>query len=79
MNPTAYEDSTRLLARRLTIRIDSLIAYTPTCERDAVALPDATAPELTKRMKAYDTAFRDFRAAIGLPVREDTSKTGNRR
>ncbi|HEU5259918.1 MAG TPA: hypothetical protein VFU41_00695 [Gemmatimonadales bacterium] len=78
MNPTAYEDSTLLLARRLTARIDSLIAYTPTCERDAVALPDATATELTKRMKVYDTAFRDFRAAIGLPVREDTAKTGRR-
>ena len=78
MNPTVYEDSTQVLARRLTVRLDSLIAYTPTCERDAVALPDATATELTKRIKAYDSAFRDFRAAIGLPLREDTSNASKR-
>lgn len=78
MSPTVYEDSTGLLARRLTLRLDSLIAYTPTCERDAVALPDATATELTKRIKAYDGAFRDFRAAIGLPLRDDTSTTPKR-
>ena len=78
MDPAAYEDSTLVLARRLTARVDSLIAYTPTCERDAVALPDVTATDLTKRMKVYDTAFRDFRAAIGLPVRDDTARTSKR-
>jgi hypothetical protein len=29
-------------------------------------------------MKSYDAALRDFRLAIGLPVKEDTTKTTRR-
>src|SRR2546428_53565 len=60
MTPTVYEDSVRLKARRLVTQMDSLIAYTPTCEQRAGATPDSTATEVGKRMKSYDAALRDF-------------------
>ncbi len=78
LTPTVYSDTVRLLARRLVTQIDSLIAYTSTCEQYAVATPGPTATEVGKRMKAYDAALRDFRLAIGLPVSEDTVKTSKR-
>src|SRR5881227_1643067 len=78
MSPTVYEDSVQLKAKRLVTQVDSLIKYTTTCEQNAAAAPDVTAVELGKRMKTYDTAFRDFRLAIGLPVREDSAKAAKR-
>jgi hypothetical protein len=78
MIATVYEDSVGPKAKRLVTQLDSLIAYTPTCEQNAAAAPDVTAVELGKRMKNYDSAFRDFRLAIGLPVREDSAKTAKR-
>jgi hypothetical protein len=78
MTATVYEDSVRLKARRLVTQMDSLIAYTPTCEQRAAAKPDSTVVELNKRMKTYDSALRDFRLAVGLPVKDDTSKTTKR-
>jgi hypothetical protein len=78
LKPAVYEDSTRLKARRLTTQMDSLIAYMPACEQGARATPSATATELGKRVKAYDVTYRDFRAAIGLPLRDDSSKTARR-
>jgi hypothetical protein len=78
LTPTVYSDTVRLLARRLVTQIDSLIAYSSNCEQEAVATPGPTAAELGKRMKNYDAALRDFRVAIGLPVKEDTVKTPRR-
>jgi hypothetical protein len=78
LKPAVYEDSTRLKARRLTSQMDSLIAYMPACEQSARATPGPTATELGKRVKTYDVTYRDFRAAIGLPLREDSSKTARR-
>jgi hypothetical protein len=78
MNPTVYDDTTRVKARRLVTQIDSLISYTPNCEQSAAAAPNSTAVEVTKRMKTYDSALRDFRLAVGLPVKDDTSKTVKR-
>lgn len=75
MNSTAYADSARLMARRLLTQMDSLIAYAPSCEHDGRATPQATADALTKHMKTYDTALRDFKVAIGMRVSEDSSKT----
>lgn len=72
MQPSAYEDSTRLRARVLAIQIDSLIRYIPTCEARAAHQPDRTAGELFDRLRAYETVLRDFRTAIGLPNRTDT-------
>ena len=78
MNPTVYEDSVQLKARRLAMQVDSLIKYTTTCEDSAAATPNSAMVGLGKRMKGYDAALRDFRVAIGLPVKEDTSKTTKR-
>src|SRR5438128_10562768 len=78
MSPTVYEDSVQLKARRLVSQVDSLIKYTTTCEDSAAATPNATVVGLGKRMKSYDAALRDFRVAIGLPVKEDTSKATKR-
>jgi len=78
MSPTVYEDSVQLKARRLVMPVDSLIKYTTTCEDSAAATPNPTMVGLGKRMKGYDAALRDFRVAIGLPVKEDTSKTSKR-
>jgi hypothetical protein len=78
LKPAVYEDSTRLKARRLTTQMDSLIAYMPACEQGARATPSAIATELAKRVKTYDLTYRDFRAAIGLPLREDSSKAARR-
>lgn len=68
MQATAYEDSMRLKARNLAVRIDSLIRYLPTCEASAARTPDRTAHELIERLRAYEASLRDFRAAIGLPT-----------
>ena len=70
MSPSAYSDSVRLAARRLVTQLDSVTAYTATCEANAVAAPAPTATDLAKRLKTYDAALRDFRVAIGLPVKE---------
>ena len=78
MSPTVYEDSVQLKAKRLVTQVDSLIKYTTTCEDSATVAPGATVVGLGKRMKSYDAALRDFRLAIGLPVKEDTAKTQRR-
>src|SRR6184192_4721337 len=75
MTPTVYEDSVQLKAKRLVTQVDSLIKYTTTCEDSATVAAGATVLALGKRMKSYDAALRDFRVAIGLPVKEDTVKT----
>jgi hypothetical protein len=69
MQATAYEDSTRAKARRLSLQVDSLIRSTPTCETSAARQPDSTVAGLMTRLRAYEAALRDFRAAIGLPNR----------
>lgn len=69
MKPTAYEDSTRIHARLLAGRIDSLIGFTPSCERGAGKAPGPVANDLLGRLRSYETALRAFRAAIGLPNR----------
>lgn len=78
MNPTVYEDTVQVKAKRLTTQIDTLIAFTPACEQRAAGAPDSTSVELGKRMKNYEGALRDFRLAIGLPVKEDTAKAPKR-
>jgi hypothetical protein len=78
MTPTVYEDSVQLKAQRLVTQVDSLIKYTTTCEDSAAARPTPAMVGLGKRIKNYDAALRDFRLAIGLPVKEDTSKTTKR-
>jgi len=78
MLPTAYDDTTRIIARRLTTQIDSLIAYMGTCELTGGKTPVPVSTDLGKRMKSYDTALNNFRLAVGLPVRADSSPTSRR-
>jgi hypothetical protein len=78
MSPLVYEDSVQLKAKRLVTQVDSLIKYTVTCEDSAAAAPNATVVGLGKRMKSYDAALRDYRLALGLPVKEDTTKATKR-
>src|SRR5438046_5629150 len=78
MTPTVYEDSVQLKAKRLVTQVDTLIKYTTTCEDSATVAPGVTVLGLGKRMKSYDAALRDFRVAIGLPVKEDTAKATRR-
>ena len=78
MKPAVYEDSTRLKARRLTTQMDSLISYTTNCEQTATATPVPVATELTKRLKSYDAVLREFRLAVGLPVKADSVPTPKR-
>ncbi len=69
MKPTAYDLPARNLARQLAAQIDSLIAFTPTCEGGASKAPGKVASELQMRLKVYEAALKEFRAAIGLPNR----------
>ncbi len=74
LNPTVYADSVQPTARRLVMQLDSLIAHAASCEQGAAATPLPIATDLGKRVKTYDAAVRDFRIAVGLPVKDDTSK-----
>ncbi len=78
LKPAVYEDSSRVKARRLTSQMDSLIAYMPVCEQSAGATPVPVAADLGKRVKAYDAVVRDFRLAVGLPVKADSAATSRR-
>jgi hypothetical protein len=69
MVPTVYSDSTGIKARRLTAQIDSLARFIPSCEAGGTKQPTSTAGLLFVRIKAYEAALRDYRAAIGLPNR----------
>ncbi len=65
MQPTAFEDTTRLKARRLTVQIDTLIKFMPSCAASARGQPDAVRTELEAKLKSYDAALKDFQAAAG--------------
>jgi len=69
MQPTAYVDSTRTKARRLAVQIDSLIRSAPACEVNATRQPDSTVASLSSRLKTYEAALKEFRAAVALPNR----------
>jgi hypothetical protein len=70
MQPAAYTDSMRIVARQLTTRLDSLNAALPNCEKTAGRDP-AVATDLSKRLQAYDDALLAFRNA----QRPDSTKT----
>lgn len=69
MQPAAYADSMRILAKQLTTRLDSLTNALPICERTAGRDP-TVATTLTTRLKNYDDAllaFRTTQAALNKP------------
>lgn len=68
MAHTAYGDSVRLIARRLNTEIDTLVAYLPTCQREAGRAPEQTAASIVSRLRGYEAALQRFRAAAILPI-----------
>ena len=72
MQAIAYEDSARIKARALTMQVDSLLRYVPTCEARAARAPGRTANELLDRLRAYDVSAREFREATGIGSRQAT-------
>ena len=75
MQPTAYSDSMRIVARQLVVRIDALVKVLPACERTAVREASTVATDLAARLRAYDDALTAFRAAAAALNRPDTTKT----
>jgi hypothetical protein len=74
MQPSAYADSMRVLARQLTTRLDSLNSALPGCEQTAGRDP-TVATNLTNRLKSYDEALLAFRNAQAALNKPDSSKT----
>jgi hypothetical protein len=74
MQPTAYADSMRIVARQLTARVDSVLKFLPTCETTAGKKPASVAADLLNRMRAYETALATFRTALA-PPKSDSIKT----
>lgn len=70
MQPAAYADSMRVLAKQLTTRLDSLNSALPSCEKTAGRDP-TVATTLTTRLKNYDDALLAFRTAL----KPDSTKT----
>lgn len=64
MAHTAYGDSARLLARRLSQEIDSILAFLPRCQREGGKAPTATAATLVSRLRDYEGALQKFRGIL---------------
>jgi hypothetical protein len=75
MRPTVYDPPTRDAALRLSRQVDTLITYIPMCESEAKATPKKTVQELTAKLTAFETALKDFRAAIAPPKPVDSIQT----
>jgi|SRR2546421_4730347 len=67
MQATAYADSLRLLAKQLTLRLDSLNSALPVCEKSAGSDPATVTTTLAGRLKNYDDALLAFRSALSKP------------
>jgi hypothetical protein len=75
MQPTAYADSMRIVAKQLVVRLDSLAGALPTCEKTAGREPTVVTTELTKRLQAYDDALLAYRTALAAQNKPDSTKT----
>lgn len=75
MQPSAYADSMRVLAKQLTTRLDSLNSALPVCEQTAGRDPATVATNLTNRLKNYDDALLAFRNAQAALNKPDSLKT----
>src|SRR5216117_2054640 len=73
MQATAYTDSMRILAKQLTVRLDSLNAALLVCEKTAGKDPSTVATTLMTRLKTYDDALLAFRTAL----KPDSTKTAS--
>jgi len=75
MQPSAYTDSLRILAKQVSARLDSLSSAASTCEKTAGRDPATVSSTLTTRLKAYDDALLAFRNAQAALYRPDSTKT----
>ncbi|HKA57404.1 MAG TPA: hypothetical protein VKD28_02230 [Gemmatimonadales bacterium] len=75
MQPTAYQDSLQILAKQLTVRLDSLTRTLPDCEKTAGRDPTTVTTSLTTRLKSYDEALLAFRTAQAALQKPDSTKT----
>ena len=73
MKPSAYSDSLRILAKQLTLRLDTLMNALPICERTAGRDP-AVATALTTKLKSYDDALLAFKTSQAAFYRPDSAK-----
>jgi hypothetical protein len=76
MQPAAYTDSLRILAKQLTMRLDSLSNALPACEKTAGRDPTVST-SLTARLKSYDDALLAFRNAQAALSKPDSTKKVN--
>ena len=75
MQPTAYADSMRTVAKQLVVRLDSLAIALPACEQTAGRQPTVVATDLTNRLRAYDEALLAFRNGLAAQNKPDSTKT----
>ncbi len=67
MDPVAYDLPTRKPARELTLQLDSLSLSAKECQNAKGLTAKVLNTGLVARLRAYDAALAEFRAAIGLP------------
>jgi len=68
MQPSVYEDSARVKARRLVVQIDSLIKTVPACEAAGGKTPAQVAGTVLGRLRSFETALQEFRTIVATPV-----------
>lgn len=66
MSPVAYDDSLRIVARLLTVQVESVAGYLPTCQREASRNGERVANEVIARLRSYEAALQRYRVAVGI-------------
>jgi len=66
MSPKAFDPPQRDPTKDVAVQIDSLIAYSRTCETTASKTPVSVADGLVDRLRRYEAAIAVFRVAFGL-------------
>lgn len=75
LQPNAYEDSLRILAKQVVVRLDTLTRLLPDCAKTARREPTTVASNIAKRLKAYDDALLAFRTALAAQTKPDSANT----
>ncbi|HEY6808829.1 MAG TPA: hypothetical protein VI160_08570 [Gemmatimonadales bacterium] len=66
MSSKAFDPPQRDPTKDVAVQIDSLIAYSRTCEQTAGKNPGPVADGMIDRLRRYETAIAAFRVAFGL-------------
>lgn len=75
LQANAYEDSLRVLAKQVVVRLDTLNNALPECAKTARREPTAVASNIAKRLKAYEDALLALRTALTAQNKPDSTKT----